>query len=102
MQELRERCASGEDLQVLDVRTPEEWESGHIPGARHVFAPELRERDPGLDPERPVAVYCGTGYRASVAASLLERKGFRHVHNVPGSITAWEKAGYPLHRLDDA
>jgi hydroxyacylglutathione hydrolase len=41
-------------------------------------------------------VYCGSGYRSSMAASLLERQGFREVYNVLGSITAWRAAGYPL------
>lgn len=86
-------------LQLLDVRSDSEWREGHIPGARHVYAPYLLDVDEAvedLDRQRPVVVYCGTGYRASLAASLLARQGFEQVHNVPGSITAWRAAGYPL------
>lgn len=45
--------------------------------------------------DRPVVTYCATGYRSSLAASVLERNGFREVHSVPGSMAAWRAAGYP-------
>lgn len=82
-------------LQLLDVRSEAEWRSGHIPGARHVHAPFVDEVVDELDRDRPIATYCGTGYRAGIAASVLERHGFAEVRNVPGSMTAWRAAGYP-------
>ncbi|MFN3651695.1 MAG: MBL fold metallo-hydrolase [Armatimonadota bacterium] len=95
--ELHERVRSRSGgLQVLDVRRDDEWEQGHVPTATHVFAPHLPERMHELDLERPVAVYCGSGYRASIAASLLQQRGFREVYSVPGSIKAWKAAGYAL------
>ena len=93
---LRERIEAGGDLQVLDVRSDQEWAEGHIPTARHIYLADLPGQLDGLDRDRPLAVYCGSGYRASLAASLLKRAGFRHVHNVPGSMAAWKAAGYPL------
>jgi hydroxyacylglutathione hydrolase len=97
--ELKERVVHGRDgLQVLDVRRDEEWQQGHVPEARHIYAPHLAERQRELDRERPVAVYCGSGYRASIAASTLQRSGFREVYNVPGSIKAWKAAGYPMQK----
>ncbi|RYD46457.1 MAG: MBL fold metallo-hydrolase [Verrucomicrobiaceae bacterium] len=90
------REAAGE-LQILDVRGPGEWEKGHVPGARHIFLPELMEKAAQLDRTRPVAVYCGSGYRASIGASLLKREGFE-VRNVPGSWQAWKAAGYPVEK----
>lgn len=84
-------------LQILDVRAPEEWEKGHVPGADYIFLAELTKKSSQLDKERPVAVYCDSGYRASIGASLLKAEGFE-VHNVPGSWKAWEKAGYPVER----
>ncbi len=80
-------------LQVLDVRTPQEWEGGHVPGATYIFLPELEGKLGRLKKDRPVAVYCDSGYRASIAASLLERHGFTQVRNVPGSWKAWKAAG---------
>ncbi|RYD35772.1 MAG: rhodanese-like domain-containing protein, partial [Verrucomicrobiaceae bacterium] len=70
-------------------------EKGHVPGAIHIFLPDLLEHTGELDASRPVAVYCGSGYRASIAASLLKRERF-DVRNVPGSWQAWKAAGYPV------
>jgi hydroxyacylglutathione hydrolase len=92
VQELRKR---GADLQLIDVRSPREWSNGHIPGARHIFLPELRQRAGELDRAKPTAVYCASGYRASVATSILAQEGFHQLWNVPGSWEAWKKAGFP-------
>lgn len=95
--DLKRHLETGRDgLQILDVRSDEEWEQGHIPTARHVWAPFLEEHLDELDRQRPVAVYCGSGYRASIAASMLRRHGFDRVSNVPGSMSAWKAADYPL------
>jgi hydroxyacylglutathione hydrolase len=51
-----------------------------------------------LDKRVPVTTYCATGYRASIAASLLKGAGFEHVENVPGSWTAWRNAGFPVEK----
>lgn len=85
-----------EDFQILDVRSPSEWAEGHIPGASHMFVPEVRERLGELERGNPIATYCDSGYRASIAASVLQQSGFEKVHNVPGSWQAWKKAGYPV------
>lgn len=88
-------------LQILDVRTEAEWQSGHIPGARHLFVPRLeRELDGLLDPALPVVTYCGSGFRSGIAASVLERQGFARVHNLPGSMKAWKAAGYATVALE--
>lgn len=95
--ELRDRALDeSDDLQVLDVRSPEEWEQGFIPTAQHQYLPYLQDYLEELDPLKPVATYCGSGYRSSIAASLLMRNGFDRVYNVPGSIDAWLSAGYLL------
>ena len=87
----------GEELQVVDVRSPEEWEEGHIPGAVHIFLPELEKRAKELDKKKPIAVYCDSGYRASLGTSILQQQGFQ-VHNVPGSWQAWQNAKYPVEK----
>ena len=87
---------AGEALQVIDVRAPSEWKEGHIPGARHLFLGELRKRLGELDKTRPTAIYCDSGYRASIAASMLKQEGFTCVSNVPGSWQAWKKSGFPI------
>jgi hydroxyacylglutathione hydrolase len=91
--ELNER--NGE-LQIVDVRSPNEWRKGHVPRARHIFLPELAKRIGELDASKPTAVYCGSGYRASIATSVMKPRGFEELWNVPGSWEAWRKAGLPI------
>ncbi len=93
--ELREHQQNDSKLTILDVRSPEEWESGHVPGAQHYFIGDMRDRITGLDKAAKYATYCASGYRASIASSLMKSRGFKQVFNVPGSWSAWTAAGYP-------
>ena len=84
---LEELPKHAELVQILDVRERSEWEKGHIPGS--VFAPwhDIDGLPDGLDPARPIAVVCGSGQRAAVAASLVLRAGAREViHVVEGGV----------------
>ncbi|MCA9115525.1 MAG: MBL fold metallo-hydrolase, partial [Planctomycetaceae bacterium] len=90
-----------DDVYLLDVRAPDEWEQGHIPGAHHLYLADMRDGLNGLSDQReggPVVTYCDSGYRASIAASLLQQRGFTNVRNVPGSWQAWSKSGYPVEK----
>ncbi|MCA9156694.1 MAG: MBL fold metallo-hydrolase [Planctomycetales bacterium] len=98
VQELREAQKSGSGPIILDVRSPEEWAGGHIPGAVHHFIADMRDRITGLDKEQRYATYCASGYRASIASSLMKSRGFTQVSNVPGSWSAWTAAGYPVEK----
>ena len=90
---------NGREVDVLDVRTDGEWESGHIEGATHLHGGLLAERlDEVPGGERPLAVVCGSGYRSTVAASVLKRAGFEDVRNVPGGMQGWRRAGLPVVR----
>jgi len=95
LSELQARLERGE-VDVLDVRQPDEWRTGHIAGATYITGAELTDRHGELAGSRPVAVTCGSGYRSSVAASLLARHGRTDVLNVTSGMTAWRTAGYPL------
>ncbi|NUH64989.1 MBL fold metallo-hydrolase [Sulfitobacter sp. S0837] len=86
------------DVTPLDVRKPDEWESGHIPGATHAFLGALRDELDTLDKSAPYATYCASGFRASIAASLLRAHGFTDIRSVPGSWKAWTAAGYPAQK----
>ena len=86
--------------ELLDVRTPEEYAQGHIPGAINVDVNLDNFADSALAllrPRRPVAVYCRSGRRSANAAEQLMKKGCR-VFNLSGGIQAWEKAGKPIAR----
>ncbi|HKX00636.1 MAG TPA: rhodanese-like domain-containing protein [Bryobacteraceae bacterium] len=85
-----------DQIQVLDVRRQGEWEEGHIDGAMLKPLNQLARMMDELDAARPVAVHCKSGYRSSVASSLLRRAGFRQILNVTGGFDAWKSAGLPV------
>lgn len=83
---------SGKTLQevtILDVRQPSEYEEGHIPGARLVPLAALTDSLDEIDPSRPVLVYCAIGGRSRVAAQTLAGKGYDQVINMSGGYKAW-------------
>nr|MCU0569875.1 rhodanese-like domain-containing protein [Oculatellaceae cyanobacterium Prado106] len=83
-------------ITVLDVRGDDEYKNGFVPGAKHLFVAHLEENLDQLDRNRTIATYCGSGYRASIAASILKKHGFERVVNIPGSWLAWKGADLPI------
>jgi hydroxyacylglutathione hydrolase len=84
------------DLRVLDVRDDREFETeGHIPGASHLYVgyveQELDRLRPSFDPDAALVVTCAVGHRASLAASMLLRRGARDVRNLLGGMEAWKR-----------
>jgi hydroxyacylglutathione hydrolase len=92
--ELRHQVEAGE-VNVLDVRQPAEWAAGHVDDAVFITGAELPGRLDDVPSDKPLAVMCGSGYRSSVSASLLARRGL-DVTNVLGGMSAWNAAGYPM------
>jgi rhodanese-related sulfurtransferase len=100
-QEAFDEATSGRAV-LLDVREPVEWEQ-HIEGALQIPRGLLEfQADPtsprynaGLDPTRPVIVYCRSGVRAVLAALTLQTLGYTHVANLEGGFSAWQEAGLP-------
>lgn len=84
-----------DEVQVIDVRRQAEWEEGHIEGALLKPLNQLARMMDDLDSRRPIAAHCKSGYRSSIAASLLQRAGCRHVMNVTGGFDAWKAADLP-------
>ena len=80
---------------VIDVRQSAEFEAGHVPGAIHIGVGELPERLDALPRDRAIATVCASGYRSSVAASLLRARGFDRVNAVRGGLPDWEARGFP-------
>jgi rhodanese-related sulfurtransferase len=79
-------------VNVIDVRAPQEYAGGHVPGATNVPLDQLARRSNEIE-RAPLAVICAGGYRSSAAASLLARHGFSVV-NVAGGTAAWVKEGF--------
>jgi hydroxyacylglutathione hydrolase len=84
------------DAQILDVRSEKEWSSGHIKGAHHIPLGELKERMEELERDSDLIAVCGSGYRSSIAASLLQAKGFTRISSMDGGMTAWNERQLPL------
>jgi len=93
--ETYERLQSG-GWQILDVRRAPEWEAGHIDNALWWPLDNFKIAPPELDRDAPVAVHCKSGYRSTIASSLLQRAGFKNVVNVTGGFDAWQAAKLPL------
>ena len=96
--ELNDLLQSESDLQVLDVRRPPEYDSGHVPHAVAAPLSSLKDKAPALafDRSKPTAVICAGGYRSSAATSILQPLGFTNLLNVTGGTSAWIKAGYEV------
>jgi len=96
--ELKDLIAARKDLQVIDVRRPAEYDSGHAPSAVTAPLAKFRETLPamGLNPDGPSAIICAGGYRSSAATSIAQQLGFTNLLNVTGGTTAWIKAGYEV------
>ena len=88
--ELKEKLNNGQNVSVLDVREPHEYEVANI-GARLIPLGELPERLVELDRDETFAVHCKTGGRSARAVKLLKEAGFQNVYNVSGGITAWSE-----------
>lgn len=89
VQQAADRIVSVAELQVVDVRSPSEFDGGTLPGALNLPLPRLLELTSTLDPARPVLVHCASGYRSIAAASLLAAHGFADVSDLIGGWNAW-------------
>lgn len=87
-----------EDGIVLDVRTPEEVASGHIPNAStiNIYDEDFEAKINMMQKDKTIYVYCKSGGRSSQAAQLLQKNGFNKVYNLDGGTMAWENSNYPL------
>ena len=88
---------SGEEVTVVDARDDHEWGSGHVPGAVHMYVPDVPHHAADLPKDAPVAVHCGVGYRAGIAASLLEQAGLKKIIHVNAPYEDWVTR---LHRAE--
>lgn len=94
--EVYKMLSSNKDYFILDVRSKEEFNSGHIEGAYLLPVSELENRLEELPQDKPIIVYCRSGSRSTSAANILLGKGFKEIFNMTGGITEWQSKGFPV------
>ncbi len=95
VEQLKQRIDAGENVFLLDVRTPPELaEHGSIAGSVNIPIDDLETHLSEVPKDRPIVVYCMRGGRAARASALLEEKGYADIKY--GGITAWKEKGYPV------
>ncbi len=93
----RELLESDDPPLFVDVREPDEWNDGHIPGAVHVSRGNFESRIEQAAPDRarPIVVYCAAGARSAFSAKTLEELGYENVLSLAGGYTDWKRSGFP-------
>ena len=84
------------EVTVVDVREPDEWEAGHVPGAKHLPRGllEYKAADELPDKDARIVVHCALGGRGALAAKSLQEMGYTNVANMEGGVKAWQENGY--------
>ncbi len=99
-EDLHEQRQSGPVPQVLDVRTPEEFRLGHIPGAVNIPHTELGSRIGELQKSQAVVLYCMLGPRARLGEKTLLDAGVENVLHLDGGLHGWQQAGFPVEKAE--
>lgn len=94
--ELAARLSGDDPPIVLDVRTDEEWEAGHIPGAVHIPYDQMTERRGEIPTDRDVVVHCAIAPRARIAEKILIAIGHPRVFHLTGGFIAWKNDGLEI------
>jgi rhodanese-related sulfurtransferase len=96
--DFEKKLASTTVKQVVDVRTQDEYSSGHLVGAVLIdyYKKDFKASVSKLDKNKPVFVYCASGGRSGSAAEVLEELGFKQIYDLKGGMNAWSRAGKPV------
>jgi rhodanese-related sulfurtransferase len=86
---------------VLDVRTPEEYASGYVPGAVNIPHDQLASRLAQVPKDREIVLYCRSGRRAGLAGEVLANQGYQRLEHLEGDMTAWLEQGRPVAKPKD-
>ena len=90
------RALGARSVQIIDVREPDEWAEGRIPGSLHLPMAEIADRLHEIDPVRPVVAVCRVGVRSLYVAEALHAAGYTQVRSLAGGLNAWVDAGQAL------
>lgn len=98
--EVKARLDRGESFAFVDVREDDEFAVDRAGGARHIGRGVIERDIESLIPDRdaPIVLYCGGGFRSTLAAESLGKMGYRNVLSMDGGIRAWREADYPIER----
>ena len=96
--EVKKKLDKGEKFLLIDVREESEYAADHLPGAVHlgkgIIERDIENRAP--DPNAPMILYCGGGFRSALAADNLQKMGYTQVISMDGGIRGWREKGFPL------
>lgn len=96
-QDSKELISSVNDLVIIDIRTPEEFESGHLENAINIdFYGEFKNNIDKLDKSKSYLIYCRTGSRSRSAKQIMSDLGFKSIYHMQSGITEWISKGYPV------
>ncbi len=98
--DLIQQNADNQQFEIIDVRTAEEFNSGHIAGAKYIdfYQKDFEHKLTTLDKEKTYLLYCRTGRRSGVALDMMQKMGFKHSYNMLGGITQWTAAKLPVEK----
>lgn len=88
--DVKERLRAGKTLQIIDVRQPAEYASGHIPGAKLIPLNELPARYQEIDKDAETVIVCLSGGRSSQACQFLSSAGYNNIRNLMGGMSMWD------------
>jgi hydroxyacylglutathione hydrolase len=97
--DIRRRQLAGDGMLLVDLRDRRELDSGVIPGAMRLHLGELIERSSELPADKELVLFCGSGYRGGIAASMLRNSGVKNVRIMLGGLGSWKTNGYPVEKL---
>jgi len=97
VQEAKEMLDKG-DVDLIDVREPHEYTSGHLPGARLIPLATLPGHAGELDDGKPILFVCGVGQRSALAAEYAAAAGKTNLYNIDGGTEGWLKSGFPVEK----
>lgn len=99
-QEAQQLITQSPEVKILDVRTPAEFQEGHLQGALNLDfqGPDFEKQVAQLDPQGNYLLYCASGRRSAAAQELMNSKGFLHVNNLKDGIQGWQSAGLPVQK----
>ena len=99
--ELINKNKGNDNFCILDIRTPQEIESGIIEGSKNInyFDKDFRKKLNNLDKDKVYFIYCKSGKRSGLALNIMEELQFKEVYNMPGGMIKWKKAGCPVSKI---